>query len=254
MSLMGLEIVRLHGSWWAQGEARLGLAGAITALFAGLGYAVHGVNRSGAVAGAVVCFALFAAAGPGAFVALLTLFIVTWIATRVGRSKKQRLGTAERGEGRSASQVLANLGAAALCAVLYAARGEAWWLLVSAAAMAEAAADTVSSELGQAFSRRALLITSFETVPPGTDGGISIRGTASGVLAACVMSAVCVGTGMIPMRWGSIAAASGVCGMLVDSLLGASLERGGFVGNDLVNFASTVVAAVLGGLGASFLS
>jgi uncharacterized protein (TIGR00297 family) len=196
---------------------------------------------------------LFAAAGPRAFFALLALFVVTWIATRVGRSRKQRLGTAERGEGRRASQVLANLAAAALCALLYAVRGEGWWLLASAAAMAEAAADTVSSELGQAFSRRALLITSLETVPPGTDGGISIRGTASGVLAACVMSAVCVAAGMIPARWGSIAAAAGVCGMLVDSLLGAWLERGGVVGNDAVNFASTVVAAVLGGLGASFV-
>lgn len=232
----------------------MALAGAITALFAGLGYAVHGVNRSGAVAGAVVCFALFAAAGPAAFVALLTLFIVTWVATRVGRSKKQRLGTAERREGRSASQVLANLGAGAACAVLYAVRGESWWLLASAAAMAEAAADTVSSELGQAFSRRAFLITSFENVPPGTDGGISIRGTASGVLAACVMSAVCVASGMIPLRGGSIAAAAGVCGMLVDSLLGASLERGGLVGNDSVNFLSTLVAAALGALGVSFLS
>jgi uncharacterized protein (TIGR00297 family) len=232
----------------------LGLAGAITLVFAGLGYAVHGVNRSGAVAGAVVCFALFAAAGPGAFAALLALFVVTWIATRVGRSRKQRLGTAERREGRRASQVLANVGASAVCAVLYAVSGEAVLLLAAAAAMAEAAADTVSSELGQAFSRRALLITSLETVPPGTDGGISIRGTAAGVLAACVMSAVCVAAGMIPARWASIAALAGVCGMLVDSLLGASLERGGRVGNDSVNFASTVTAALLGGAGASFLS
>ncbi len=254
MSLMGLEIARLHGSWWAAGEARLGLAGLITALFAGLGWAVHGVNRSGAVAGAAVCFALFAAAGPGAFVALLALFVVTWIATRVGRSKKQRLGTAERGEGRSASQVFANLGAAAICAVMFAVRGEAWWMPAMAAAMAEAAADTVSSELGQAFSRRALLITSLETVPPGTDGGISIRGTAAGILAACVMSAVCVAAGIIPMRWASLAALAGVCGMVVDSLLGASLERGGWLGNDAVNFASTVTAAIVGGVGASLLS
>lgn len=254
MSLMELEIARLHGSWWAVGGARLGLAGLITLVFAGLGYAVHGVNRSGAVAGAAVCFALFAAAGPGAFAALLALFLVTWIATRVGRSRKQRLGTAERGEGRSASQVLANVGVAAVCAVFYALRSEPLLLLAASAAMAEAAADTVSSELGQAFSRRALLITSLQTVPPGTDGGVSIRGTASGVLAAGVMSAVCVAAGMIPVRWASVAVLAGVCGMLVDSLLGASLERGGRLSNDSVNFASTVAAAMLGGLGASFIS
>jgi uncharacterized membrane protein len=59
---------------------------------------------------------------------------------------------------------------------------------------------------------------------------------------------------MIPARGASIAAAAGVCGMLLDSLLGASLERAGVVGNDAVNFASTVAAAVLGGLGARFVS
>lgn len=254
MSLMTLDITRLHGTWWALGAARWALVGVITLLFAALGYLVHGVNRSGAVAGAAVCFALFAAGGPAAFIALLALFVVTWVATRVGRSKKQRLGTAERREGRSASQVLANLGVAALCAVVYAVQGDAWLLVASAAAMAEAAADTVSSELGQAFSRRALLITSLETVPPGTDGGISLRGTASGVLAACLMSAVSVAAGMIPVRAASIAAAAGVCGMLVDSLLGAWLERAGLVGNNAVNFSSTVAAAALGGIGATFLA
>jgi uncharacterized protein (TIGR00297 family) len=244
MYLMVMEISRLHGSWWAAGAPRLALAGAITALFATLGYTVRGVNRSGMVAGAAVCLALFAAAGPPAFMALLALFVVTWVATRIGRSKKQRLGTAERREGRSASQVVANLGAAAVCAVLFALRGEAWWLLASAAAMAEAAADTVSSELGQAFSRRALLITSLETVPPGTDGGISIRGTAAGVVAACLMSAVCAASGMIPLSWAPIAALAGVFGMLVDSFLGALFERNGRVGNDAVNFVSTVAAVV----------
>jgi uncharacterized protein (TIGR00297 family) len=141
-----------------------------------------------------------------------------------------------------------------VCAVFYAVRSEPLLLLAASAAMAEAAADTVSSELGQAFSRRALLITSLQTVPPGTDGGVSIRGTASGVLAAGVMSAVCVAAGMIPVRWASVAVLAGVCGMLVDSLLGASLERGGRLSNDSVNFASTVAAAMLGGLGASFIS
>lgn len=224
----------------------MALVAGVTAAFAALGYAVRGVNRSGAVAGAVVCFALFAAAGPGAFAALLAVFAITWIATRVGRARKVRLGTAERGEGRRASQVVANLGVAAGCAVLYAVRGEALWLVGIGAAMAEAAADTVSSELGQAFSRRALLITSLETVPPGTDGGISIRGTASGVLAAALVGAVCATTGLIPQRSAEIATVAGVAGMLVDSLLGAWFERARQMSNDAVNFAGTITAAVLG--------
>ena len=219
---------------------------AVTAGFAALGYVVHGVSRSGAVAGAMVCLALFASAGPAAFVALLTLFVITWIATRIGRSRKVRLGTAERGEGRKASQVLANLGVVTLCAICYAIRGEDWWLVAIAAAMAEAAADTVSSELGQAFSRRALLITSLERVPPGTDGGISLRGTASGVLAAIVMSGMCVLAGLIPQRAAGVAAIAGVVGMLVDSFLGAWFERARQLSNDAVNFLGTATAALAG--------
>jgi len=46
------------------------------------------------------------------------------------------------------------------------------------------------------------------------------------------------------MRWMWIAVAAGVFGMVVDSFLGALLERRGWIGNDSVNFISTVVAAV----------
>jgi uncharacterized protein (TIGR00297 family) len=236
----------MYGSWWALDTPHWALAGAITAVFALIGYAVRGVNASGAVAGALVCLALIVGVGPGAFVTLLALFVMTWIATRVGRSRKQRLGTAERPAGRNAWQVFANLGVAAVCALLYGARGDGVFLLASAAAMAEAASDTVSSELGQAFSRRALLITSLERVPPGTDGGVSLRGTASGMIASLAMGAVSAAAGMIPQRMVGVVAIAGVIGMLFDSLLGAWLERAHRLGNDSVNFAGTLTAALVG--------
>jgi uncharacterized protein (TIGR00297 family) len=251
---MALHIVRMAGIWWAQDAPHWAVAGAITALFALIGYAVRGVNASGALAGAAVCLALIVGAGPGAFVTLLALFVMTWIATRVGRSRKQRLGTAERPAGRNASQVLANLGVAAAGALLYGARGDSVFLIASAAAMAEAAADTVSSELGQAFSRRALLITSLERVPPGTDGGVSLRGTASGMVASLAMGAVAATAGMIPQHVVGVVAVAGVLGMLFDSLLGAWLERAHRLGNDSVNFAGTLTAALVGAALASLIS
>ncbi len=51
------------------------------------------------------------------------------MATRFGRSRKQRLGTAEKGDGRRASQVLANLGVASVAAVLFAIYGRAGFSL-----------------------------------------------------------------------------------------------------------------------------
>jgi uncharacterized protein (TIGR00297 family) len=184
----------------------------------------------------------------------LTVFALTWTATRLGLSRKQRLGTAERGEGRTAAQVLANIGVAATCSMLYAALGAPVLLLAMVAALAEAAADTVSSECGQALSGNARLVTTFERVPAGTDGGITLGGTLFGGVAATLVSAVSVFAGILPSRLLWIAMLAGVLGMLIDSLLGALCERRGWLGNDTVNFTSTAFAAVIATAFAHLLS
>jgi uncharacterized protein (TIGR00297 family) len=194
----------------------------------------------------MVCLALFASVGPGAFAGLLTVFALTWVATRMGFARKQRFGTAERREGRTASQVLANTGMAAACAVCHSAWHAPLMLLGMTAALAEAAADTVSSECGQALSRQARLITTFERVPAGTDGGVTLGGTAAGVISALVVSTVCAWTGALPRSWLWMAVLAAVFGMIADSFLGSLVERRGWLSNDNVNFISTVVAAVLG--------
>src|SRR5215470_17971206 len=244
MHLIALNLSPNSAAWWADSGPRFALIFAITVAFAVMGHVVRGVSRSGALAGAAVCLALLASVGPGAFVALLTVFAVTWAATRFGQLRKQVMGIAERQEGRSASQVLANTGMAAACAVCYAALHAPLMRLGMAAALAGAAADTVSSECGQAVSREARLITTFERVPAGTDGGITLAGTAAGAVAAGFVSLVGMWAGLLSMRWVLIAAVAGVFGMVVDSFLGALFERRGWIGNDSVNFISTVLAAV----------
>src|SRR6267143_3033322 len=96
-----LEQITLHAS--LNTPARFGMVSLVTTAFSGLGHLIRGVTLSGAIAGAMICFVLFSSAGPGGFVFMLTLFIATWITTRLGRSRKQRLGTAERREGRTGS-------------------------------------------------------------------------------------------------------------------------------------------------------
>ena len=240
----------LEGSWWASTPSRVGAAVAVTVAFAVLGRLVRGVTNSGAFAGGVICFLLLACAGPGAFLALFSLFAVTWIATRFGRQRKQRLGTAERRDGRTAEQVLANLSIAAVCAVMFATTGQQIWMLALVSALAEAAADTVSSECGQAFSQTAWLITSLESVPAGTDGGITIAGTACGVAASILVVLVSAGGGLLSAKWVWVPVLAGTLGMLADSVLGAALERRGWLNNDQVNLAGTLIAAGIGiGLG-----
>jgi len=221
------------------------VAFAVTAGFAALARAIRGVSLSGAVAGAGICFVLYIGAGPGAFAALVLVFALAWTTTRLGHQRKEKLGTAERVEGRSASQVLANLGVAAVCAALYGLRPDKISFLAGmAGAFAEAAADTVSSEIGQAESQNPRLITTWESVSPGTNGGISLIGTLTGTAAAALVSVICVLAGLLPWRWASICTVAGVLGMVADSFLGASLERRRWMNNDSVNFLSTLIAAL----------
>jgi uncharacterized protein (TIGR00297 family) len=226
-------------------NSRWAIGPLLSVAFAGLAFRMRGVTPSGAAAGAIVCFILYLGRGAGAFGALVTVFALAWITTRLGYPRKQKLGIAERHEGRKASQVAANLGVATVCAALYVfGRQQAVLLLALAASLSEAAADTVSSEVGQAFAEKARLITTWEAVPPGTNGAVSVTGTLAGVAAAGIVTSVCVVGGLLPRQWLAISLGAGVLGMVVDSFLGAWLERRRLLNNDWVNFLSTLVAAL----------
>jgi uncharacterized protein (TIGR00297 family) len=217
----------------------------ISAIFAVFGRLVRGVTTGGAIAGAVVCFTLLWAAGIRGFAALFTVFALTWVSTRIGYARKQRLGTAERRSGRDALQVLANLGTAAACAVLYVLFPHSWVFAGMAAALAEAAADTVSSEVGQAMGGVPRLITTWREVERGTNGAITGIGTAAGSLAAIIVAFVFFAFGEVGRFLFVVIAFSAIAGMLADSLLGATLEGRKGIENNIVNFVSTLVAAVL---------
>jgi uncharacterized protein (TIGR00297 family) len=227
---------------WASTPERLAIAGAVTLGFAALARVLRGVSRSGMLAGGCACFLLFAGAGPAAFAALTALFALTWAATRLGFRRKQELGVAERGDGRNAWQVLANLGVAALASVFFSATGNRAWLVAASAALAEAATDTVASEIGQTRSA-ARLITTWATVPAGTDGGVTPLGTAAGAFAGLLVAGVSAGAGLIPHTQFWIPFAAGFAGMVVDSILGACCQRRGWLNNEAVNLLGTLAAA-----------
>ncbi len=203
------------------------------------------VSNGGAFAGVLVALLLMVAAGFAGFVPLLTVFLLTVVSTAWGSKRKQRLGVAERKRGRTTSQVFANLGAAALCVVpvIWFPQLESLLLVAAAAALAEAAADTVSSEMGQATARAAYMITDFRDVPIGTNGAISVEGTLSGCIAACIVAWVSAVVGFVEWHWTPTIAFAAIGGMFLDSIMGATWERSGKLGNDAVNFISTVFAA-----------
>jgi uncharacterized protein (TIGR00297 family) len=254
----------LQTHWWAVQQLPVAIWSLGLSLLLGLVVLwMRAATPGGAAAGAAITASLMFATTTfpyqpwhTALPAALAVSLLAWGATRLGRAKKEALGTAEMRRGRSAAQVAANLGVAALVSaeVVQARLMDSGWgspggagsMLIYApglAALAEAAADTVSSEIGQVLGGRPRMITTLRAVDPGTDGAVSLAGTLAGMVAALIVA----GIGTIALRgemglfW--ISAASGTFGLLFDSLLGATLERHKWLNNDAVNFLSTTAAA-----------
>src|SRR5207302_2099097 len=89
---------------------------------------------------------------------------------------------------------------------------------------------------------KTLMITSFKAVPPGTDGGISLFGTIAALLGTASVAVAAVATNLVPVSQIATIILAGFFGTVIDSLLGAILERRGWLNNDLVNLLSTAAA------------
>lgn len=227
----------------ARPEARILPGLLVTSVFGLLGYLSRGVTRSGAIAGTSVALLIYIGLGPAGFVTLFGVFAITWLTTRIGYRRKRQLGLAEDRRGRNAGQVFANLAVAAGFAVL--ALHERYFAAAAIAAMAEATADTASSEIGEALSGRAWLITNFQTVEPGTNGALSLLGTIAGISSALFISGLAIALHVVPGFFFWPIAAAGYLGTVVDSLLGATLERRHWLNNNAVNLLSTLAAGLL---------
>jgi len=218
----------------------------LSAAFATSAYGLRGVTGRGAAAGALVSFILYMGAGRGGFLGLITVFLIAYVSSRIGYARKHELGVAESQRGRGAGQVLANLGVAAACSAMALVYSASPWLIAAVSALAEAAADTASSEWGEALSARAYLITSLRAAPVGTDGAISGIGSLAGLLAAVLVAGVCGAGRAIAPGAVVLAVAAAMIGTVADSCLGATLERRGIMGNNAVNLSGTTVAATAG--------
>lgn len=234
------------------------------ALLALMTLQARAATAAAAVTGGICTAALYLAT-PGLRTALwplLALLLFTLAATRFGRARKQDLGVAEGPRGRNAAQVAANLGVAVLASIpLGLARvylvpdvlGGRAMRLALAAALAEAAADTLSSEFGEVLGGEPRLLTTLCRVPAGTDGAVSAAGTLAGVAGSIVVAAVgALALNLTPGQ-GALVALAAIVGLFVDSVLGAMLERRGWLNNDAVNFLSSFAAAVVAaGIGSRY--
>jgi len=221
-------------------------------IFSGMAYAILAkkLTVQAAVTGGILACLIYLASGYIGVAMMTAFFISGSVATSWQRNKKQAfLIEEETGKGRTSSQVLANAGVSALAAVIimFFPGLRSTMLLVIAAAFASATADTLSSELGMLYGKRFFNIITFKTDRCGMDGVISLEGTLIGVAGSCIIATL-YGLGF---GWDiniAFIVIAGTIGNLTDSVLGALLERKGIIGNDIVNFLSTLSAGVAVGL------
>ena len=201
---------------------------------------------AGALAGGLTGMLVFAGAGFTGLLMMTAFFLLGTLATSWKHDMKERLGVAEENKsGRTAGQVIANAGVAALlgsCVLLYPVKTDVLRLMM-AAGFSSAAADTLSSELGNIYGRRYYNILSFRKDIRGLNGVISLEGTLFGVAGSIIIALVyAVGFGFDAGF--IVIILSGTIGNLVDSVLGATLERKHCLNNDVVNCINTLVAAL----------
>lgn len=216
-------------------------------LGAGMGYSLWArkLTPAGAWLGGSIGLVIFLGTGYVGL-AMLTLFFGLGTAASAWRvADKRRLGLAEENKGRrTAGQVLANAGVAGVLALLswlfpeFAPLGQ----LMLAGSFAAATADTLASELGNIYGSRYVNILTLKPDTRGENGVISLEGTALGAAGSSLIAAAyCLGYGWEPEFWWLVLA--GTAGNLVDSLLGATLERRGSLSNNSVNLLNTLAGA-----------
>ena len=204
------------------------------------------LTPAAAITGACCGLLIYAGSGYTGLLMLTAFFTMGTLATSMGRADKQGLERKGDHIQRNPAQVLANAGMATLLAVLaflfpiY----SVLFQLMLAASIASATADTLSSELGMVYGKSFYNCITWRKESRGLDGAISLEGTMLGIAGATGIAVIySVGFGWDISNFMMIVMAA-VVGNFADSLLGALLERRKYLGNDAVNFLSTLIASI----------
>ncbi|SFS44585.1 DUF92 domain-containing protein [Halostagnicola kamekurae] len=251
MLSVGLLLWLLAELETAIGPVEILAALAVTIALGYVSYALDTASIAGMLTGVLLGLLTIVLGGYGWFVVLISFFGIGGLSTKFRYDEKESRGVAEDNAGaRGSGNVLGNsavglaavLGYAASSAEIVPAESELF-LFAFAGSVAAAMSDTLSSEVGSVFDEP-LLITTLEPVDPGTDGGVTWQGTLAGFVGSAIVAALSFGFFTeVGAVGAAIIAAAGFVGMLVDSVLGATLE-GTRLGNQGVNFLATLSGAI----------
>ncbi len=179
------------------------------------------------------------------FLVLASFYIIGSFATKYRYSLKLNLGIEEpAGGARGYANVFSNSLPALFFALNYHVTSLDVFLVAFVASIATALGDTLASEIGKT-SGNVYLITNFKPVNPGESGGISVLGEISALVGSVTVVIFALLLSVLPMSYVPIAIIAGFIGVHVDSFLGATLERMGYLTNSGVNFLATMSTIVI---------
>ncbi|MGB9659890.1 MAG: DUF92 domain-containing protein [Nitrososphaerales archaeon] len=242
-----------------------------------IAFKAKAVDFGGFIASIFIGYMILLGGGWYWFLIMLVFFTITTQFTKFKYDYKERLGFAqEKGGVRSWPNVLANGGAAAFFSVMEFRFGGGIYAVAFLGAVASATADTLATEVGLLSKKEPRLITNLKKkVPVGTSGGITPLGTMAAFFASFIIGITATILNIIgeasPIKILTIVTLGGIIGSISDSILGATIQRKGlcencgkmteslkhcgkitkklrgigFVDNNVVNFSSTIIGALI---------
>jgi len=191
------------------------------------------------IMGIVIIFS----AGTNWLLLIILFLVMSLLATKF--SKKYKLSLGEFEGRRTSKNVISN----GVVACFMAAFGGYYLPFVGGfiGAIATATADTLASEIG-VLDQHPRLITTLQTVDPGTNGAVSVLGTSVGIIGSAIIGVAAYFLGVMenPLLAIGVAIVSGTIGCFADSILGALFENRHLITNEHVNLMATIVGALVG--------
>ena len=182
------------------------------------------------------------------YLVVMFYFLVGSAITRVGMAEKLAAGIAEKREGkRGPENVWGSALIATICAIasLVFPEQKSLFLIGYVASFATKLSDTCASEIGKVYGKRTFLITTFQPVPKGTEGAVSLEGTLAGIIASIVIAVLAWSINMIDGIEIVICVLAAFVATNLESVIGATLqEKFAWLTNEIVNIINTLIGAL----------